>query len=190
MPIILLNKPYRVLCQFRDDRGRDTLANHVDQPDVYPAGRLDYDTEGLVILTDDGTLQARISEPRYTLDKHYWTQVDGAPDAQQLEQLITGVMLKDGLAKALSVTRIDEPPGLWQRTPPIRYRASLPTRWIDLSLSEGRNRQVRRMTAAVGLPTLRLIRHRVGPWSLDGLQPGESRCMETEVAWRELRDYR
>lgn len=190
MPLVLLNKPFRVLCQFTDDQGRDTLSEWVELPDVYPAGRLDFDSEGLVILTDDGTLQSRISEPRHKLEKHYWAEVDGSAESLQLDRLLTGVALKDGPASAESAVRIPEPPGLWARNPPIRHRQSLPTSWIEIVIDEGRNRQVRRMTAAVGLPTLRLIRHRIGPWTLGDLQPGELRVVETSAAWRQLKAYR
>ncbi len=178
MPLILFNKPYRVLCQFRDPDGRATLADYIDIPGVYPAGRLDYDSEGLLLLTDDGKLQARITEPRSKTPKIYWAQVEGIPTEQQLQKLVSGVRLKDGKAKAVSARQIDEPAGLWERDPPIRYRASVPDSWIEITLTEGRNRQVRRMTAAVGLPTLRLIRASIGPWGLDGLQPGESRKLK------------
>jgi len=175
MPLILFNKPYRVLCQFRDNEGRATLADYIVVPGVYPAGRLDYDSEGLLLLTDDGKLQAQITEPRAKTAKTYWAQVEGTPTEQQLQQLVTGVRLKDGKAKAVAARQIDEPTGLWERDSPIRYRANVPDSWLEITLTEGRNRQVRRMTAAVGLPTLRLIRASIGQWSLDGLQPGESR---------------
>ncbi len=190
MPFVLLNKPFRVLCQFSDDQGRDTLADWLELPGVYPAGRLDFDSEGLVILTDDGALKARISEPRHKLEKHYWAQVDGSVASAQLDRLVNGVVLKDGPAKAVSAAHIEEPPGLWTRHPPIRYRKSLPTSWIDIVLDEGRNRQVRRMTAAVGLPTLRLVRYRIGPWTLGDLRPGASRVVDTAAAWRQLQAYR
>ena len=173
--LILLNKPYQVLSQFRDGDGRTTLADFVDVPKVYPAGRLDYDSEGLLLLTDDGRLQARISQPRSKTPKVYWAQVEGKVDDQALEQLVRGVTMKDGPARAKTARRIDEPPGLWDRNPPIRYRKSVPDSWIEVVLTEGRNRQVRRMTAAVGLPTLRLIRYAIGDWTLDGLAPGEWR---------------
>ena len=178
MPLILFNKPYRVLCQFRDNEGRATLADFIDVSGVYPAGRLDYDSEGLLLLTDDGKLQARITEPRSKTAKTYWAQVEGTPTEQQLQRLVRGVQLKDGVAKAVSARQMEEPPGLWKRDPPIRYRASVPDSWIEITLTEGRNRQVRRMTAAVGLPTLRLIRASIGPWSLAGLQPGESKKLK------------
>jgi len=186
MPLILLNKPHQVLCQFSDDQGRRTLAAFIDHPGVYPAGRLDCDSEGLVILTDDGALQARIGDPRHKLEKQYWVQVEGAADNSRLGKLTRGVTLKDGPAAALAADLIDEPPGLWPRNPPIRYRKSVPTSWIAIALQEGRNRQVRRMTAAVGLPTLRLIRQRIGPWTLDNLSPGESMVLETDAAWQQL----
>lgn len=186
MPLILLNKPYRVLCQFRDDEGRPTLADYIDVPDVYPAGRLDYDSEGLLLLTDDGQLQARISHPRAKLRKHYWVQVEGEADESHLESLLNGVSLKDGRAAARQATVISEPDALWPRRPPIRERKHIPTSWLDIVISEGRNRQVRRMTAAVGLPALRLIRHRIGPWPLNSLDPGDSTQIETEAAWKLL----
>jgi len=186
VPLILLSKPYRVLCQFRDDEGRPTLANYIDVPDVYPAGRLDYDSEGLLLLTDDGRLQARISHPKAKLPKHYWVQVEGEADESHLESLMNGVSLKDGRAVARQATVIREPGPLWPRQPPIRERKRIPTSWLDIVINEGRNRQVRRMTAAVGLPALRLIRHRIGPWSLSGLDPGDSTQIETEAAWKLL----
>lgn len=186
MPLILLNKPFRVLSQFRDADGRPTLADWVREKDVYPAGRLDFDSEGLLLLTDDGPLQARISQPKSKIAKTYWAQVEGIPSNEQLQQLRDGVTLKDGPARALSAVTIDEPAGLWDRDPPIRYRASVPDSWLEITIDEGRNRQVRRMTAAVGLPTLRLIRASIGPWSLDGLRPGESRKLETKEAWAQL----
>jgi len=191
LPFVLLNKPFRVLSQFRDPDGRPTLADHVNLPGIYPAGRLDRDSEGLILLTDDGPLQARIAEPRHKLPKRYWVQVEGEPDARRLARLERGVHLKDGSARALAARQVDEPAGLWPRDPPIRERRNIPTHWLELVIDEGRNRQVRRMTAAVGLPTLRLIRHRIGPWALDGLQPGESRSLgndearEALDAWRE-----
>lgn len=175
--LILLNKPFRVLSQFTDADGRPTLADFVDTKGVYPAGRLDYDSEGLILLTDDGRLQARISEPRRRTRKVYWAQVEGIPTSDQLRQLEDGIKLKDGPAKAVRAREIDEPTGLWDRDPPIRYRPSVPDSWIEVTLTEGRNRQVRRMTAAVGLPTLRLIRYSIGDWSLAGLAPGQSRII-------------
>lgn len=174
MTLILFNKPYDVLSQFTD-RGspstRATLSDHIDVPGVYPAGRLDRDSEGLLLLTDDGRLQARIADPKFKLPKTYWVQVEGVPDAAALAALRAGVMLKDGMTLPAEVERLDAPQ-VWARTPPIRYRASIPDTWIALTIREGRNRQVRRMTAAVGHPTLRLIRWRVGDWSLGDLAPG------------------
>ena len=184
--LILLNKPNQVLSQFSDSEGRATLADLVDVPGVYPAGRLDYDSEGLLLLTDDGKLQARISQPRSKIPKIYWAQVEGRASEAQFKELLRGVELKDGLARALSAAPLEPPEDLWSREPPIRYRASAPDSWIEVTLAEGRNRQVRRMTAAVGLPTLRLIRYSIGPWSLDGLKPGESRRISNEDAWKEL----
>ena len=173
--LILLNKPFRVLSQFRDRDGRPTLADFVDVPGVYPAGRLDFDSEGLLLLTDDGRLQARISQPRSGTRKTYWAQVEGVPTPAQLDELVSGVKLKDGPARAVSARQIEAPAALWDRDPPIRYRASVPDSWLEIVLTEGRNRQVRRMTAAVGLPTLRLIRYAIGEWTVDGLAPGEWR---------------
>jgi 23S rRNA pseudouridine2457 synthase len=171
--LILLNKPFRVLSQFRDADGRATLGDYVDVPGVYPAGRLDFDSEGLLLLTDDGPLQARISQPKSGTRKTYWAQVEGSPTQEQLDKLVSGVRLKDGPARAETARQIEEPADLWPRDPPIRYRASIPDSWIEITLTEGRNRQVRRMTAAVGLPTLRLIRYSIGDWTVAGLQPGE-----------------
>lgn len=176
--LILLNKPFGVLCQFTDPGGRPTLADYVPVPNVYPAGRLDHDSEGLVLLTDDGALQARLADPRHHVEKVYWVQVERVPTKDALARLRAGVVLKDGPTRPARVRPIDEPPGLWPRDPPIRWRASIPTAWLEIALTEGRNRQVRRMTAAVGHPALRLIRIAIGPYALDGLQPGE---------WKEVR---
>jgi len=187
MPLVLLNKPYGVLSQFRDDSGRSTLADFVNQKNVYPAGRLDRDSEGLLLLTDDGRLQARISQPKSQTPKTYRVQVEGDAQDSQLDALRQGVTLKDGQAIALAVTRIDPPAQLWPRNPPIRHRLNVPDCWLQITIDAGRNRQVRRMTAAAGLPTLRLIRCSIGPWSLDGLRPGESREIGTEEAWAQLR---
>ena len=175
MTLILLNKPFGVLCQFRDREGRPTLADFVGVPGVYPAGRLDRDSEGLVLLTGDGALQAAIAGPAGKVWKTYLVQVEGVPSPGALAALARGVELTDGPTRPARVRAIGEPPGLWPRDPPVRYRKSVPDRWIELSIHEGRNRQVRRMTAAVGLPTLRLVRWAVGPWSLEGLAPGEWR---------------
>lgn len=172
--LLILNKPYGVLCQFSGDGRRPTLADFVAVPRVYPAGRLDADSEGLVVLTDDGRLQARIADPRHRLEKTYWVQVEGTPDAGALAALRGGVVLADGPTRPARVRAIPDP-HLWLRDPPIRVRKAIPTAWLELALHEGRNRQVRRMTAKVGLPTLRLVRVQIGPWKLDGLPPGQWR---------------
>ena len=186
MPLILLNKPYRVLSQFTDADGRSTLADFVTTSDVYAAGRLDADSEGLLLLTDDGRLQARISQPTSKVVKTYWAQVEGEASEEQIVKLIAGVKLKDGTARALQAKRVDEPAGLWPREPPIRHRESVPDNWLEIRIDEGRNRQVRRMTAAVGLPTLRLIRGGIGPWRLGQLKSGESREISNADAWAAL----
>lgn len=173
--VILLNKPYGVLTQFTSGEGRPTLKDYVPLPGVYAAGRLDADSEGLVVLTDDGGLQARISHPRHKLAKTYWVQVEGSPDETALTALRRGVDLGDFVTRPCTARRIAEPAGLWPRDPPIRFRQSIPTVWLEIVISEGKNRQVRRMTAKVGHPTLRLIRSAVGPWTLAGLAPGEWR---------------
>jgi 23S rRNA pseudouridine2457 synthase len=173
--VVLLNKPFGVLCQFSGGGARLTLRDFVATPDVYPAGRLDADSEGLVVLTADGALQARITNPRYKLQKTYWVQVEGEPAAAQLAHLARGVSLPDGMTRPAGVRSVAEPPSLWPRDPPIRTRKNIPTTWLEMAIAEGRNRQIRRMTAAVGLPTLRLIRWSVGRWTLAGLAPGESR---------------
>ena len=176
--LILFNKPYGVLSQFTDSAGRPTLADYIRIPKVYAAGRLDADSEGLVVLTDDGAVQARIADPRHKLAKVYRVQVEGLPTDAGLQQLAAGVDLGDFLTRPCQVRRIAEPPGLWQRIPPIRYRAAIPTSWLEIVLREGKNRQVKRMTAKVGLPTLRLIRWAVGDWTLEGLAPGKWREVE------------
>lgn len=179
--IYLLHKPYRVLTQFTDrDQGRQTLADFIDVPDVYAAGRLDYDSEGLLLLTSDGALSHQIAHPKKKQPKTYWVQVEGAPDEQAIAALRAGVELKDGMTRPAKVRLID-PPALPERQPPVRFRASIPTHWLEIIISEGRNRQVRRMTAHVGLPTLRLVRAAIGPWKLDGLAPGEWRSEEVEM---------
>ena len=175
--IVLFNKPYGVLSQFRSEAGQATLAQYISIPAVYPAGRLDKESEGLLLLTDDGQLQHQISDPRHKAEKVYWVQVEGIPSEQALQQLQAGVMLKDGMTRPARVKRLDEP-SLWPRDPPVRYRANIPTSWLELVISEGRNRQVRRMTAAVGYPTLRLIRYQIGNWTLQDIPPGEWKVIE------------
>jgi 23S rRNA pseudouridine2457 synthase len=174
MTLILFNKPYGVLCQFTDEATgppRPTLAHFIARPGVYPAGRLDMDSEGLLLLTDDGRLQARIADPRHKTPKTYLAQVEGEADEAALAALRRGVRLKDGLTLPAKAERID-PPALWPRDPPVRFRKSVPDCWLRITICEGRNRQVRRMTAAVGLPTLRLVRWQVGDWTLGVLAPG------------------
>lgn len=186
MRIILFNKPFNVLCQFTDPGGRPTLADYIPVPGVYAAGRLDYDSEGLLVLTDTGKLQKRIADPRAKLTKSYWVQVEGVPTVRALRELSEGVLLRDGWSLPATVAQI-ETPAVWPRHPPIRERRLIPTSWLAITLTEGRNRQIRRMTAAVGLPTLRLIRHSVGPWQLDTLQPGEwstTTLPELPLPWR------
>ena len=175
--LVAFNKPYGVLCQFTDRSvpPRPTLAGFGLPAGVYPAGRLDFDSEGLLLLTDDGTLAHRLTDPRHKQPKTYWAQVEGEPTQAQLAALRTGVALNDGPTRPAGARCIDAPP-LWPRDPPVRFRKTVPDAWLELELREGRNRQVRRMTAAVGLPTLRLVRVAVGPWRVDGLAPG---------AWRE-----
>ena len=172
--LILFNKPYGVLCQFTGEPGQSTLADFIREKGVYAAGRLDKDSEGLLLLTDDGTLQQRIANPRYKMEKIYWVQVEGNIDDAALQQLRDGVELKDGRTRPARAGRISPPSSLWPRVPPVRFRKSVPDCWIELAIKEGKNRQVRRMTAAVGFPTLRLIRSRIGRWHLGELQPGES----------------
>ncbi len=176
--LILLNKPFRVLTQFTSTDGKATLADYVHAPHMYPAGRLDYDSEGLVLLTDIDALQARLSDPRWKAPKTYCVQVEGTATATQLEPLRRGIALNDGPTGPAEAEVIAPPDWLWPRDPPIRERKAIPTSWISLTLREGRNRQVRRMTASIGLPTLRLIRWSVGPWTLEGLAPGKSRRVD------------
>lgn len=176
--LLLLNKPFRVLTQFTSTDGKATLADYVQAPRMYPAGRLDYDSEGLVLLTDSDALQTRLADPRWKAPKIYCVQVEGTATDAQLEPLRRGIALNDGPTKPAEAAVIAEPDWLWPRNPPIRERKAIPTSWISLTLREGRNRQVRRMTAAIGFPTLRLIRWSVGPWTLEGLAPGESRRVD------------
>ena len=178
--IYLLNKPFNVLSTFTDSEGRDTLASYLEAPDVYAAGRLDYDSEGLLILTSDGALQHRLANPKFKLEKSYWVQVEGEISEAALEQLRKGVELKDGKTRPAFAQRLKQPE-LWERNPPIRERKNQPTSWIELRISEGKNRQVRRMTAAVGFPTLRLVRVAIGPWRVDGLKPGEWRTEQVNL---------
>jgi 23S rRNA pseudouridine2457 synthase len=181
--LIALNKPFGVICKFRAEHGRRTLADYVAVPNVYPAGRLDTDSEGLLLLTDDGALQARISHPRHELAKVYWAQVEGVPTDAALAALRTGVDLGDFVTRPAGARPIGEPANLWPRDPPIRYRAKIPTTWLELTLREGKNRQVRRMTARVGFPTLRLVRAGIGSVGLDGLAPGEWREIDVAAPW-------
>ncbi len=181
--LILFNKPYGVLSQFTPEGKWQGLRDFIDLPGVYVAGRLDADSEGLLLLTNDGRLQARIADPRFKMEKTYWVQVEGTPTAEALDALQRGVQLNDGMTLPARVEAITEqPPGLWTREPPIRVRAAKPTAWLTLSIREGRNRQVRRMTAAVGLPTLRLVRAAIGPYALDGTAPGHWRELDAALA--------
>jgi len=173
--IILFNKPYNVLTQFTDKQDRQTLKDYIDIPGVYPAGRLDRDSEGLLMLTDSNALKHKITDPQHKVSKVYWAQVEGAPSDAQLQPLREGVELNDGLTKPAKARLLDEPTQLWPRTPPIRQRKHIPASWIELTISEGRNRQVRRMCAAIKFPVLRLIRYRIGSWTLDGIEPGTFR---------------
>ncbi len=180
--LVLFNKPYNVLCQFTDSdpnhaSDRENLSDYISIDKVYPAGRLDRDSEGLLLLTDSGSLQHQIAHPKHSKEKSYWVQVDGTISPQAIKQLQKGVQLKDGLTRPAGARKIAEP-DIWPRTPPVRFRKDIPTSWLELTISEGKNRQVRRMTAAVGFPTLRLIRHRIGQWTLNDLQPGEYRQLE------------
>ncbi|HEX9194979.1 MAG TPA: pseudouridine synthase [Azonexus sp.] len=176
--LIFFNKPYGVLSQFTPEGKWQALAEFIPVKDVYVAGRLDADSEGLLILTDDGKLQAKIADPKHKLEKTYWAQVEGIPDEAALERLRAGIALSDFKARPAKVMRIDEPAGLWSRDPPIRYRAAIPTSWLEIRIAEGKNRQVRRMTAAIGYPTLRLIRAAIGAATLAGLAPGQWRQIE------------
>ena len=182
--VLLFNKPYGILSQFRPSAGRTTLKDYLPFPNIYPAGRLDADSEGLLLLTDQGQLQRQLTHPRFKLPKTYWVQVEGIPNDTALAALTSGVDLGDFVTQCAHARRIDEPNDLWPRTPPIRFRKNIPTAWIELVLTEGKNRQVRRMTARVGYPTLRLVRWRIGPWSIDRLAPGHYRWAAAEVLFR------
>ncbi len=175
--IILFNKPFGVLCQFSPSGKRQTLADYIKIKNVYAAGRLDLNSEGLLVLTDDGALQHRLSDPRHKLEKIYWVQVERSPQGEALNALRRGVELDGQMTLPAKVKKIPEPEGLWPRDPPIRFRKNVPTAWLEIRIREGRNRQVRRMTAAVGYPTLRLVRYAVGPYNLDGLDPGKWRVV-------------
>jgi 23S rRNA pseudouridine2457 synthase len=183
--LLLLNKPFRVLTQFTSEDAKATLRDFVHAPGMRPAGRLDYDSEGLVLLTDSGQLQTKLADPRWKQEKTYFAQVEGEIEDSALAQLRQGVKLSDGMTSPADAERMDEPEWLWPRDPPIRFRKAIPTRWLKLTIREGRNRQVRRMTAAVNLPTLRLIRWSAGPWTLQGLAPGESRAVDA----KEVQDF-
>ena len=183
--LLLLNKPFRVLTQFTSEDGKATLRDFVHAPGMRPAGRLDYDSEGLVLLTDSGPLQTKLADPRWKQEKTYFAQVEGDIDDAALARLRRGVKLNDGMTLPAEAERMEEPEWLWPRDPPIRFRKAIPTSWLKLTIREGRNRQVRRMTAAVNLPTLRLIRWSVGAWTLQGLAPGESRAVDAS----EIQDF-
>jgi 23S rRNA pseudouridine2457 synthase len=183
--LIAFNKPFAVACKFSPEPGRKTLADYIDVKNVYPAGRLDTDSEGVMLLTDDGVLQARIAEPRHKVAKVYWAQVEGIPSQTALDQLRKGVSLGDFSTQPAGANLIEEPRDLWPREPPIRYRAKIPTGWIELTIHEGKNRQVRRMTAKVGFPTLRLIRAAIGKVGVEGLAPGMWREIDSDAPWRD-----
>ena len=176
--LVLLNKPFRVLCQFSPHENKTTLAEFIRIKDVYPAGRLDYDSEGLLLLTDDGKLQNKLSSPKYAKEKVYWAQVEGRPTENDIQPIHRGLKLKDGLTKPAKCRIMKQPDNLWPRTPPIRERQNIPDTWLEITLTEGKNRQVRRMCAAIGFPVLRLIRAKIDNYELGDLQPGESKSLE------------
>jgi len=178
--LVLFNKPFRVMSQFSPAGDKATLADYLPIRKVYPAGRLDYESEGLLLLTDNGQWQARLSDPKYGKRKQYWAEVENIPQADDLQALRTGLELKDGRTKAAEARLMQQPEALWPRDPPVRFRKNIPTQWLEIGLFEGRNRQVRRMTAAIGHPTLRLIRYRIDEWTLEGLAPGEYRVLEPQ----------
>ncbi|MBJ7536676.1 pseudouridine synthase [Marinomonas transparens] len=187
--LLIFNKPFRVLSQFSEQDDKTTLANYIQAPDFYPAGRLDFDSEGLLLLTNQGSLQHIIASPDFKLPKTYWVQVEGNISEEALDQLRQGVELKDGLTKPAQAERMPEPE-IWQRTPPVRFRESIPTSWLSLQIKEGKNRQVRRMTAAVGFPTLRLIRYAIGPYSLEDIKLGEWKHIDpTEELEKEVKHF-
>ena len=188
--IILLNKPYGVLCQFRPVEGRQTLKDYIAEPAVYPAGRLDADSEGLLALTGDGALHNRISSPQHKLEKSYYVQVEGVATTTAIEHLRRGVALRDYVSKPARVEQVEPPDWLWPRQPPVRFRKNVPTSWLRISISEGKNRQVRHMTAAVGFPTLRLIRYAIGDWTISNLGPGQSRSIEYDLQTEPVRRIR
>jgi 23S rRNA pseudouridine2457 synthase len=181
--LIAFNKPFGVACKFSPAPGRKTLADYIELREVYPAGRLDTDSEGLMLLSDDGVLQAHIAEPKHKIAKMYWAQVEGSPSQAALDQLRSGVKLTDFTTQPANANLITEPQGLWPRNPPIRYRAKVPTSWVELTIREGKNRQVRRMTAKVGFPTLRLIRAAIGKVTVEGLEPGTWREIDADAPW-------
>lgn len=188
--LLLFNKPFGVLSQFSDKEGRTTLSDYISDNNAYPAGRLDKNSEGLLLLTDDGKLQQHISHPKFKLDKHYWVQIEGEINHFCINQLARGILLNDGMTKPARILQINEPKGLWERLPPVRYRKTIPTQWLHITLHEGRNRQIRRMTAAVNHPTLRIIRHQIGPWNVQGLKPGEHVKIDLSTAFKQLTNYR
>jgi 23S rRNA pseudouridine2457 synthase len=189
MHYLLLNKPFEVLTQFTDENGRATLKDFVQTPGVYPVGRLDYDSEGMVLLTDDKQLQHRLSDPKFKIEKTYWVQVEGIPDEAALEKIRHGVIIKNVKTAPAKVRILEPAPEVWERSKPIRFRANIPTTWLEIKISQGMNRQVRKMTAAVGYPTLRLIRPAIGPLQLGSLQPGECRFLTPEET-RNLKNLR